>query len=160
MHEDKNIVKLLYCDILSVPQLCKKRSNDVTLNSNIGFSTAYDYIAVAAYEQGMIGINIDRKKAAAHVETYFKSKEMVEARLPKSCFREDELLEILNTTKNVEKVLLPAFYTSEEGEQTMRGEFDKLKEGKYCSVDTVQVLKMHNFGWDEFNETRTIKPPG
>ncbi|GMH59979.1 hypothetical protein TL16_g02938 [Triparma laevis f. inornata] len=101
MHEDRNVMKTYYCKILGAEKLCKLRSDEPPSDSNIGHTTAYDSIAVAAYRQNMIPSGVDRKDTAKLVEGYFNSKGIEESDLPRTCFSPGELQDVLEITKYV-----------------------------------------------------------
>lgn len=146
-HEDKNLLKTLYCQGLHARSLCEKQSvQEPPPNKNVGFSTVYDSIALAAFDQGLIAPNgVSRQEATKLIKRYFMQMNMTDADFPQTCFPDSDLEEILETTKRVESTLLPDFYSSVMGQNAMEREFQKIRRTKYCTVAADEIVKKHNF---------------
>ena len=140
MHEDNNVVKTFYCSVLKAEHACKEAIENPPPESNVGFSTVFDAIAVAAHKKGIVPGNFTRKGATLVISNFFSDKLITQSDLPKDCFEEEDMARIMEKSKVVESMLLPTYFASERGEATMQTELDKLMESKYCMVDTERVI--------------------
>ncbi|GMH50621.1 hypothetical protein TrVE_jg1695, partial [Triparma verrucosa] len=140
LHEDGNVLKTFYCNILKAEHACKKAIETLHPNTNVGFSTVFDAIAVAAHQEGIVPDTFGRKKATLLITDFFKDSFITESDLPKDCFEDEDMAYIMEKSKAVESELLPAYFASEDGEATMQAELDELMESKYCVVDTGKVM--------------------
>ena len=140
MHEDNNVVKTFYCSVVKAEHACKEAIENPPPESNVGFSTVFDAIAVAAHKKGIVPGNFTRKGATLVTSNFFSDKLITQSDLPKDCFEEEDMARIMEKSKVVESMLLPTYFASERGEATMQTELDKLMESKYCMVDTERVI--------------------
>ena len=140
MHEDNNVVKTFYCSVLKAEHACKEAIENPPPESNVGFSTVFDAITVAAHKKGIVPGNFTRKGATLVISNFFSDKLITQSDLPKDCFEEEDMARIMEKSKVVESMLLPTYFASERGEATMQTELDKLMKSKYCMVDTERVI--------------------
>jgi len=145
VHVDKDLVKTFYCNTLNASNLCKKYSIKHPLTSeNVGFSTHFDSIAVAAYHRGLIADpdKITRPVAAQNIQKYFEELNVDASIFPETCFPKHYLEEILEKSKRVESSLVPGFFHS-GGKETLEEEFEK-KKSKYCFVSVDAILDKYD----------------
>lgn len=99
LHEDGNVLKTFYCNILKAEHACKKAIETLHPNSNVGFSTVFDAIAVAAHQEGIVPDTFGRKNATLLITDFFKDSLITESDLPKDCFEDEDMAYIMEKSK-------------------------------------------------------------
>ena len=99
LHEDGNVLKTFYCNILKAEHACKKAIETLHPNTNVGFSTVFDAIAVAAHQKGIVPDTFQRKNAMLLITDFFKDSLITESDLPKDCFEDEDMAYIMEKSK-------------------------------------------------------------
>jgi hypothetical protein len=152
-HTSDDIVETMFClEELNAIHACKAvRQNKMEVShSNIGESTAFDEIAVAAYEAGLIdGLVVTRPIARNAIQEYHEQVRGLRVDdLPKDCVSEEELRLLEDISLADEKLLSQSFFDSAEGKEALRSKFKEYNATKLCAVDTEAILQ--NPSWREF----------
>jgi hypothetical protein len=147
-HASDDIVETMFClEELNATHACKavqERKMEALIKSNIGESTAFDEIAVAAHEAGLIdGSVVTRPFARKAIQEYHEQVQgLTIDDLPKDCVSGDELRLMETISLADELLLFPSFFNSSEGESALRSKFEEYKTTKLCAVDTEAVLRV------------------
>ena len=86
---------------------------------------------------------------------HFKAINVDVSSLPKKCFPDSFLEEILQESKRVESALVPDFFHN-GGEDTLEEDFQKIKMAKYCELAVNKILETYDL-LNAFNQTTTDK---
>jgi hypothetical protein len=141
-HSTDDMVSSFFClEELNSPSACtavQENHGDAPI-PNRAETTAYDEIAIAAYEQGLIDASRVPRYDAREALKYHLEK--TNGLLPQICVADDVLQRIEDISLMSEALLVPGFYSSSKGEGPLRSELETLRTTKLCSVDAEKVLE-------------------
>jgi thymidylate kinase len=144
MHDPGDLMTKVYCDILpNATNTCEWYKKKVemeageTRHENPSISIWPRFVVSEAKHQGFTfpnNVNLEQSvKMFANRSNYT---------LPMQCVSPREEQEILETSLEHEKAMVPEFFESPLGEEKLRKGFEQvLKEKKLCSVDAKRVLQ-------------------
>lgn len=130
----------VYCNILpNATNTCASNKEKATANVHANPSVFLWPMAIAD-EATRRGFTLGDRRGILERIITFSNK--IKYTLPLECVSPEEQQEILETTLNYEKALVPEFFESPLGEQELRKGFEEaLKENKLCSVNTTHVFE-------------------
>lgn len=143
MHQDTNIMKTLYCEVLTdTLNMCRKYSLEVSETRNKGYSLEYTRLVLAANKSGVIFIEYNQVDDTSRTLQSICENELNLSltKFPRDCLTEEEKIGILNRTVTVEKSIVPEWFLSNGGHETIQHEFHSYAEKYLCSVDVDQVI--------------------
>lgn len=163
-HNRKHITCSFYCDVIQSTHhtcdYCLQKLQPSRLNALSLDMAAYNDLVFAASEKGMIDTKSQsRQRATENFAYYF---EQVLGRqgmkdLPLLCPSVGELGVVLAKSLAFEKLILPEFYNSPQGEARHRLEFWSLVDSKvFCWVDTDKIFE-GKFAWEQVKFS--LRPP-
>ena len=141
---NEDIVRPFFClSEMKAPAACQRANREPAPKLNAAESMAYDQIAVAAYQAGLLnGSKVTRPRARKAVQDYMETNMGItgEQDLPRTCVhgRNLELLERITTL--TEALAFPEFHPKNEASR-MQEELEERKTTNLCSVDTGKILE-------------------
>jgi hypothetical protein len=144
MHEDRNVMKTLYCKMLpDTGSACRKYSHHSFPSKNEGYTLEYDRLVIAAKDLNVIpeGTNSLAKASSELTTIHQMVMNMTLKDFPVVCLDDEEFVEVLKKSLEFEKKLVPTWFSSENGESAIQLEFKHYAENKLCSVDVTKVVK-------------------
>jgi hypothetical protein len=143
MHEDRNVMKTLYCKMLpDTGSACRKYAHHSFPSKNEGYTLEYDRLVIAAKDLNVIPEGTSLAKASSELTTIHQMvMNMTLKNFPVVCLDDEESVEVLKKSIEFEKKLVPTWFSSENGESAIQLEFKHYAESKLCSVDVTKVVK-------------------
>ena len=147
--------KLFYCNVIPhAPRACQAVQNIIqkmSLKSNKSTPLEYQDMAYVAHHRGMIDIQSEEQMNIVidqirdhHEKTLNKSS----AEFQRNCPSKTVLENLLQTSMQAERELLPHFFASHDGEKELKRSFEVSSRTSLCEVDIAATLKSPN--WKEF----------
>ena len=158
-----------YCNIVSnaprACQHCMQIQQPTRQNAQSSSMTMYDDIVFAAAQRGILkktmSMSMSRQEATRQLAKFVKGlKYYPKDNIPLICPKQERLDDLLNKSLALEKMVLPDFFESPEGERNHRDSFGVDKE-QFCWVNVDALLEGKN-SWEQVlaalksTSTRTV----
>lgn len=152
-HEDWNgrpITSIVLCDILQdAPTACRHSLNQLEETThNPKMDTHYEAVVFQAAQKGLIEKTTARRRqdVVAELRGLQQQSRREPSDLPMECPSVQELQALLDESLDLERRLLPDFYTTPDGETKHRAEFwhQAAVKKDFCEVDTKTLFRNKN----------------
>jgi hypothetical protein len=139
MHSDGDIVTNFFCEVINMPNTCKKlQNNEVEMSEvNASVNLHHDILATYFYDQGFVHEGLSRPQVVAAIGDYVKRSRK---EIPRKCDAEITG-QIFGWLVESEKIMLKETW-NDSSEEELRGIFDAfVAKGKICDLDRETVLQ-------------------
>lgn len=142
MYNGKDNNEEFFCDVLpNANRTCTivKKENKHP-RSNPSVNLIYSTLAYKAMKKGMVQIKDMKqmKNISSAIEKHHNGLTAYD--FPLTCPSPDALNRLLNKSLMMEKSLLPEFFESPQGEQSLRASFEKYSKTKLCALNADEAL--------------------
>jgi len=139
MHEDRNVMKTIYCKMLpNTKHSCLKHSQHLIDESqNICYPPFYKLMVIQAIRKGRLPDATNLEIASMELERMHQAG--LTPDIPRTCMDDEALAKLLEKSIEMEKVLVPDWFLSENGEQEIRRKFKTFAEKELCGVGVLKV---------------------
>jgi hypothetical protein len=157
--EPDNLVGSFYCNVFPGPQshACKHRRHVGTpdsTNQNLSGSHNYDMLSVVAYHSNLIKNRDLPRPAVAEAARRYQEEvlNLSDKDFPLICMSPQQLSNLLESSLEFERRVLPEWFELPQGEQQHRAQFDKyVSEHRFCSINANEAILDER--WRKFFES-------
>ena len=166
MHENHNVLKTLYCNVLSTQETCKKYSHDMQYVDNVDESIDYDRLIIAASKANKIhgykGSAIageQLNKAVRDLEKLWEEDwQKTVMDFPRDCLSSSEVDNLFEKSMKWEKLFVPEYYKNSvlPNKYQIERDYRSMAKDKFCSVNVDKVVHdtEYSYLWNGLNRKR------